>query len=137
MFSKSIVWSSVVAFLFFFIVPYFFYWATEACFQEYVVKDVNRPDTELKLGHLALGVLILSFAFVQLFYKWCSGIFSNRNGFIFGIWIALFANIGMGFIRYATTETVSAPFYILDGIFWVGMYAVGGALIALVSRKVS
>ena len=137
MLSKSILWSTVVAFLFFFFVPYVFYMATEACFQEYVLNDISRLDAEIKIGHLALGVLFLSFAFVHLFHKWCVGVLSNRNGFVFGIWIAFFGNIAMGFIRYATTEAVSAPFYILDAIFWVGMYAVGGALVTLTSRKTS
>lgn len=134
MFSKSIVWPTLTVFLFFFITPYFFYWASEACFQEYVLIDISRPDEELKLGLLALGVFLMSYAFVHLFKKWCSGEFSNKSGFIFGLWIALFYNVSMGFIRYATTETVEAPFYILDAIFWAAMYAVGGVLVATVSR---
>ena len=35
-------------------------------------------------------------------------------------------------IRYATTEMVAAPYYVLDGIFWTAMYAVGGVLVAMV-----
>ena len=137
MFSKSIIWSSIVAFLFFFFMPYLFYMASEACFQEYVRIDVSRSNTDFKLGYLALGVLLMSFAFVSLFHKWSGSVFSNHKGFVFGLWIALFANVAMGFIRYASTAAVSAPFYILDGIFWIGMYAVGGVLTAMVSRKVS
>jgi len=63
--------------------------------------------------------------------------FSNYKGFVFGLWIALFANVAMGFIFYATQASLEGPYYILDGIFWVGMYAVGGVLTAMVSRKVS
>jgi hypothetical protein len=137
MFSKSILWSTVVAFLFFFFTPYLFYMASEACFQEYVRIDVSRSNTDFKLGHLALGVLLMSYAFVRLFQKWCGGIFSNHKGFVFGLWIALFASVAMGFIYYATQAAFKAPYYILDGIFWIGMYAVGGVLTAMVSRKTS
>ncbi len=137
MFSKSILWPTVVAFLFFFFVPYLFYTASEACFQEYVRINISRPNTEYKLGHLALGVFLMSYAFVRLFQKWSEGIYSNHNGFVFGLWIALFASVAMGLIYYATQAAFEAPYYILDGIFWIGMYAVGGVLTAMVSRKIS
>ena len=137
MFSKSFLWPTVVAFLFFFFVPYLFYTASEACFQEYVRINISRPNTEFKLGHLALGVFLMSYAFVRLFQKWSEGIYSNHNGFVFGLWIALFASVAMGLIYYATQAAFEAPYYILDGIFWIGMYAVGGVLTAMVSRKIS
>ena len=137
MFSKSIIWPTLTAFIFFFIIPYLFYWATALCFQEYVQTDISRPDNEIHLGLLALGVLLLSFAFVRIFQKWSGGIFSNHNGFIFGLWIALIEVISIGFIRYATQDAFEAPFYILDSIYWTAMYAVGGVLVAIVCRKTS
>lgn len=137
MFSKSILWSTLVVFLFFFVTPYFFYWATESCFQEYVRTDISRPDAELNIGLLAIGVLLLSFAFVHIFQKWSGGIFSNQKGFIFGLWVALLEVVSIGFIRYATQDAFEAPYYVLDGIFWTAMYAIGGVLVAMVSRKTS
>ncbi len=62
MFSKSIIWSTVVTFLFFYFVPAVFYAATTSCFEEYVLIDIMRTD--IMPGILAVGVLLLSFAFV-------------------------------------------------------------------------
>lgn len=70
MFSKSIIWPTAVVFLFFYIVPFLFFYATEACFEEYVLIDVNRPDSEFKIGLLTFGVLLMSYAFVHVFQKW-------------------------------------------------------------------
>jgi len=137
MLSKSILWSTLVAFLFFFITPYFFYWATESCFQEYVRIDISRPDTELNIGLLAIGVLFLSFAFTNIFQKWSGGIYYNKRGFYFGLWVALLEVISIGFIRYATQDAFEVPYYILDSIYWTAMYAIGGVLVAMVSRKTS
>lgn len=133
MFSKSVVWSTLVAFLFFFFVPYAFYTGASECLNSHVIIDISR-DIYL-LPQLALGVLILSYAFVRIFHQWSGGIFSNQNGFVFGLWIALFQVVAMGLIRHATTEAVSIPFYVLDSVYWAGMYAIGGVLVAMVCRK--
>lgn len=135
MFSKSIIWSTVVTFLFFYFVPAVFYAATTSCFEEYVLIDIMRTD--IMPGILAVGVLLLSFAFVHIFQKWSGGVFSNKNGFIFGLWIALLEIISIGFIRYSTSDAFEAPFYVLDGIYWLAMYTIGGVLVAFVSRKTS
>jgi len=135
MFSKSIIWSTVVTFLFFYFVPAVFYASTTSCFEKYVLIDIMRTD--IMSGILAVGVLLLSFAFVHIFQKWSGGVFSNKNGFIFGLWIALLEIISIGFIRYSTSDAYEAPFYALDGIYWIAMYTIGGVLVAFVSRKTS
>ncbi len=93
--------------------------------------------TDIMPGILAVGVLLLSFAFVHIFQKWSGGVFSNKNGFIFGLWIALLEIISIGFIRYSTSDAFEALFYALDGIYWLAMYTIGGVLVAFVSRKTS
>ncbi|MGB0274146.1 MAG: hypothetical protein ACPF9U_02790 [Flavobacteriaceae bacterium] len=135
MFSKSILWSTLVAFLFFYFVPWGFYTLADACLQEYVLIPTMREN--IMPGVLAIGVLLMSFAFVHIFQKWSGGIFSNQKGFIFGLWVALLEVVSIGFIRYATQDAFEAPFYILDSIFWTAMYAIGGVLVAMVSRKTS
>lgn len=136
MFSKSIIWPTLVAFLFFFFVPYGFYGVTEECFNEHVLINIAR-GANIMLGALAVGVLIMSYAFVHIFQKWSGGIFSNTNGFIFGLWVSLLEVVAIGIIRFATTNANEAEFYVLDGIYWIGMYTVGGVLVALISRKTS
>lgn len=135
MFSKSIIWSTIVAFLFFYFIPAGFYAVTTDCFEEYVLIDIMR--TEIMPGILAVGVLLLAYAFVRIFQKWAGGDFSNKNGFVFGLWIALLETISIGFIRYSTTDAFEAPFYALDSIYWLAMYVIGGVLVAIVSRKTS
>jgi hypothetical protein len=135
MFSKSIFWSTLVAFLFFYMVPWGFYAAADECFSPYIEEGVNRNPKYL--GWLAVGVLILSYAFVRLFQRWSDGDYSNKNGFVFGFWMALFGAVSMSFIRYSTSEIAKAEYYILDGIYWIAMYVIGGFLVALISRKTS
>ena len=70
MFSKSTIWSSLVVFVFFYIVPFLFFKAAEACFEEYIIIDITRPDAEYKIGWLTLGIFVMSYAFVHMFQKW-------------------------------------------------------------------
>jgi hypothetical protein len=83
MFSKSIIWSTVVAFLFFYFVPPLFYLGADECLKEYMdpSKDIARDP--YMFGVLALGVLVFSYAFVHIFQKWSNGIYSNKKGFRF------------------------------------------------------
>jgi len=135
MFSKSLRWSTLVVFLFFYFVPWGFYALTDACLQEYVLIPTMREN--IMPGVLAIGVLLMSYAFVHIFQKWSGGEYYNKRGFYFGLWFAFFEAVAIGTIRYAATEVVAAPYYVLDGIFWTAMYAVGGVLVAMVSRKTS
>ena len=137
MFSKSIIWSTVVAFLFFYFIPPLFYMGAEECLKEYTnpAKDISR-DSYL-FGILGVGVLLFSYAFVHIFQKWSHGIYSNKKGFTFGIWAALFTIISMSFINYATTDFAEAEYYALDSVYWLAMYTIGGVLVAFVSRKTS
>ena len=69
MFSKSILWSTVVAFLFFYFTPPLFYLGADECLKEYIdpSKNINRDPYMLDV--LAVGVLVFSYAFVHLFQK--------------------------------------------------------------------
>tara|TARA_B100000989_G_scaffold297437_1_gene283217 strand:- start:4164 stop:4325 length:162 start_codon:yes stop_codon:yes gene_type:complete len=51
------------------------------------------------------------------------------------LWIALLEIISIGFISYSTSNTFEAPFYALDGIYWLAIYTIGGFLVAFISRK--
>lgn len=135
MFSKSTVLPTLAAFMFFYFIPPIFYGASNACFKEYELIDTMRNDIFFSL--LATGVLIMSFAFVQIFQKWSGGDFSNKNGFTFGIWIAVLYSVSESFIEYALQGIAKWEAYLLDAIYWIVMFAIGGVLIALVSRKTS
>ncbi len=135
MFSKSILLSTLVAFLYFYFVPWGFYTFAAECLQEYVLIPTMREN--IMPGVLAIGVLLMSFAFVHIFQRWSGGVYFNKRGFYFGFWFALFEAVAIGIIRYATTEIVAAQYYVLDGIFWTAMYSVGGVLVAIVFRKTS
>lgn len=135
MFSKSIVWSTLAVFVFFYIAPWGFYAIADKCLQQHVLIPTMRQD--IMPGVLAIGVLLMSFAFVHIFQKWSGGVYYNKRGFYFGLWFAVFEVLAIGIIRYATTEVVAAQYYILDGVFWTAMYALGGVLTATVLRKTS
>lgn len=137
MFSKSIIWATIVAFLFFYLIPPLFYLGAEECLKEYIDSSKNISRDPYFFGILGIGVLLFSYAFVHIFQKWSNGIYSNKNGFLFGIWTTLFTIASMSFIRYATTDFAEAQYYVLDNVYWLAMYTIGGVLIAFVFRKTS
>jgi hypothetical protein len=137
MFSKSIIWSTVVAFLFFYFIPPLFYLGADECLKEYIDPSKNINRDPYMFGVLAVGVLVFSYAFVHLFQKWSNGIYSNKKGFTYGIWATLLTSVSMSFIRYATTDFAKAEYYVLDSVYWLAMYTIGGVLVAFVCRKTS
>lgn len=135
MFSKSIIWSTIVVSLFFYFVPPLFYTVSDECLSEYVINPIARDS--YYFGILGIGVLLFSYTFVRVFQKWSNGIYSNKKGFAFGIWATLFTIASMSFISYATTDFAEAEYYALDSVYWLAMYTIGGVLVAFVSRKTS
>ena len=133
MFSKSVVWATIVAFMFFYFVPLLFYSAADACLSEHVINHIARDS--YYFGILGIGVLLFSYTFVNIFQKWSNGIYSNKNGFAFGIWVTLFTTASMSFIRYSTTDFTEAEYYILDNVYCLAMDTIGGVLVAFVCRK--
>ena len=132
MFSKSVVWATIVAFIFFYFVPILFYSAADACLSQHTIFHIARDS--YYFGILGIGVLF-SYTFVNIFQKWSNGIYSNKNGFAFGIWVTLFTTASMSFIRYATTDFAEAEYYTLDNVYWLAMHTIGGVLVAFVCRK--
>ena len=65
MFSKSTIWLTIVSFLFFYFIPADFYAVTTSCFEEFVLIDIMWTDIIPSI--LAVGVLLLSFAFLHIF----------------------------------------------------------------------
>jgi len=133
MFSKSIILATIAAFLFFYFVPPLFYSAADACLSKHVINHIARDS--YYFGILGIGVLLFSYTFVHIFQKWSNGIYSNENGFAFGIWATLFTTASMSFIRYATTDFAEAEYYALESVYWLAMYTIGGVLVAFVCRK--
>lgn len=133
MFSKSVVWATIVAFIFFYFVPILFYSAADACLSQHAIFHIARDS--YYFGILGIGVLLFSYTFVNIFQKWSNGIYSNKNGFAFGIWVTLFTTASMSFIRYATTDFAEAEYYTLDNVYWLAMHTIGGVLVAFVCRK--
>jgi hypothetical protein len=67
MFSKSIIWSTVEAFLFFYFMPPLYYLGVDECLKEYVDKSKNINRDPYMFGVLSVGVLLFSYAFVHIF----------------------------------------------------------------------
>lgn len=72
MFSKSIIWSTIVVSLFFYFVPPLFYTVSDECLSEYVINPIARDS--YYFGILGIGVLLFSYTFVRVFQKWSNGI---------------------------------------------------------------
>ena len=118
--------------MFFYFVPLLFYSAADACLSEHILSQIARDS--YYFGMLGIGVLF-SYTFVNIFQKWSNRIYSNKNGFAFGIWVTLFTTASMSFIRYGTTDFAEAEYNTLDSVYWLAMHTIGGVLVAFVCRK--
>ena len=117
--------------------PPLFYLGADECLKEYIDPSKNINRDPYMFGVLAVGVLVFSYAFVHIFQKWSNGIYSNKKGFTYGIWATLLTSVSISFIRYATTDFAKAEYYVLDSVYWLAMYTIGGVLVAFVCRKTS
>jgi len=120
-------------FYFFYFIPILFYSAANACLSQHAIFHIAGDS--YYFGILVIGVLLFSYTFVNIFQKWSNRIYSNKNGFTFGIWVTLFTTASMSFIRYATTDFAEAEYNTLDSVYWLAMHTIGGVLVAFVCRK--
>lgn len=86
--------------------------------------------------HLALGCLIMAFAFSVIYSKWARDAHSISNGIQFGIWLGILKGLGSGLIDYATSNMADLTATLGNAIIYIVFFAIMGALASFVYSKV-
>ena len=141
MLSKSRILSTLGGFIFIFFGPWLFYtFIAKGFFENHRTlagENVMRPDDQMDLIILAVGCLILAYAFSTLYSKWARGAHSFSQGFEFGAWLGVLGGLAAGLIMYATSDMMSLTGHIVDGVWWIVLYGITGGIVSLIYRKTS
>ena len=132
MFSKSRTLSTLATFVVLYFLPWIFYTLTTDFFQDLVIIDVSRGQENMILWALTLGCLFMAYFFCTIYERWSQGDYNGKLGIRFGVLLALFWNLGMGFIMYGTELRIDPLGYVVDGVFWVFNYGLAGFVAAQV-----
>ena len=132
MFSKSRTLSTLATFVVLYFLPWIFYTLAADFFQEQVIIDVSRGQENMILWALTLGCLFMAYFFCTIYERWSQGDYNGKLGIRFGVLLALFWNLGMVFILYATELKMEPLGYVVDGVFWVFNYGLAGFVAAKV-----
>ena len=132
MFSKSRTLSTLATFVVLYFLPWIFYTLTTDFFQDQVIINVSRGQENMILWALTLGCFFIAYFFCTIYERWSQGDYDGKLGIRFGVLLALFWNLGMGFIKYGTELRIEPLGYLVDGLFWVINYGLAGFVAAKV-----
>lgn len=94
-----------------------------------LMKEI--PD----MGLLAIGCLIVGFAFSTMYSKWARGTHGVSHGLQYGLWFGVLIGLGNGLIDYATSNLLDLSGTIINAIIYIGHFAIMGILASLVYGK--
>jgi hypothetical protein len=128
----------VASFLILFFLNYLFYGILAAEFFENhsgSATGVQKQDVDMIF--IFLGTVVQAIALTFLYAKWSQGSHDIADGFRFGALAGLFAGFGMTFIMYGTSNLFDMTALVVDGIWYIFLYGLSGAVIALSMKKVT
>ena len=85
---------------------------------------------------LAIGCIVMAFAFSTIYSKWARGAHGITHGMEFGVWIGILMGLGSGLIDYATANILGLKGTAANALVYIVFFAVMGALASLVYSKV-
>lgn len=136
MFSKRNLISTLVTFIWGFMGGYLLWGIIiDPFLKEHLGSATGVPKTEPDFLHLAIGCLIVAFAFSTIYSKLAAE-HSVSKGLKFGIWVGVLRGLGSGFIDFSTTNIMDVTGTIVNGITYIVFFAIMGALAGLVYDKV-
>lgn len=94
-----------------------------------VMKD--PPD----MIHLAIGCIIVGFAFSAIYGKWGHLNFGTGSGLTFGVWIGIMIGLGQGLVNYATSNIIDITGTFVDAVIYIVFYGIMGLLVGLIYSK--
>ena len=96
----------------------------------------NMPETP-DFIHLALGCLIMAWAFSAIYSKWARGAHSVSQGAEFGLMVGILIGFGSGLINYATSNLLDITGTLANGVTYIVFFVMMGILASMVYNKVT
>lgn len=128
----------VASFLVLFFLNYAFYGIVAAeFFENHAGSATGVRKEQVDMIFIFLGTVVQAIALTFLYVKWAQGKHELASGVRFGALAGAFAGFGMTLIMYGTSNLFDFTALIVDGIWYVFLYAVCGAVIALSMKKVN
>ncbi|MDO5968544.1 hypothetical protein Q4Q35_01875 [Flavivirga aquimarina] len=84
---------------------------------------------------LAIGCLIVGFAFSTMYSKWARGTHGTSHGIQFGIWVGILIGLGGGLIDHSTSNILDLFGTIINAIIYIVHFGIIGILASLVYGK--
>ncbi len=133
MFSKQHLLATLVATVTMFFLGYLIWGvATVDYFEGHSINNVMK-DPPLFQWIIAAH-LVASFALCVIYGKWARGYHSMGGGFQFGIWVGIFAGLGVGLVWYATTEMMDLQGHLVSALLDIIYYGIVGMVIGLMFK---
>ena len=85
---------------------------------------------------LAIGCLIMAFAFSTIYSKWARGAHSISQGLQFGVWIGILKGLGSGIIDYSTGNILGLKGTAVNALVYILFFAIMGALASMIYNKI-
>ena len=127
----------VASFLILFFLNYLFYGVVAAeFFENHAGSATGVQKEEVDMIFIFLGTVVQAIALTFLYAKWADGKHDLSNGARFGALAGAFAGFGMTLIMYGTSNLFDLTALLADGIWYIFLYAVCGAVIALSMKMV-
>jgi hypothetical protein len=127
----------VASFVLIFFLNYFFYGVVAAEFFEiHMGPAASVMKEEVDMIFIFFGTLLQAVALTLLYARWAQGTHDVASGFRFGSLVGLFAGFGMMLIMFGTSTFYDVPALIVDGLWYVFLYGLCGAAIAIVMKKI-
>lgn len=93
----------------------------------------EMPDMAI----LAIGCIIVGFAFSNMYSKWARGTHGVSHGAQFGIWLGVLIGLGSGLIDHSTANILDLSGSLINGVIYIVHFAIMGILASLVYGKFS
>jgi len=128
----------VASFIILFFLNYIFYGILAAeFFENHAGSATGVQKQDVDMMFIFLGTVIQAIALTFLYGKWSQGNHNFADGFRFGALAGLFAGFGMTMIMYGTSNLFDMTALVVDGIWYIFLYGLCGAVIALSMKKVA
>lgn len=135
MFSKTNLISTVVTALWAFFGGYLLWGVIgEPMLSDHMMSGIMKETPDFL--HLALGCLIMAFAFSVIYSKWARSAHGISQGIQFGIWLGILKGLGSGLIDFATGNMADLTGTLGNAVIYIVFFAIMGALASLIYSKV-
>lgn len=136
MFSKTNLIATIVTAIWAFGGGYLLWgFIAEPLLTEHVMTGIMKETPDF--FHLALGCLIMAFAFSTIYSKWARGAHSLSQGAQFGIWLGILVGLGSGMIDFATSKLADLPGTLINALTYIVFYLIMGVIASLIYGKLA